>query len=116
MNAILLDVCQSNIKTKKIKKKLLEYQNHVSASMSKMAWLMRPPSKSSRLNLDSVKRIGPQKNDLMRGLKILTERMCVIKDAHRMYVTKNTQMGCSIILEDTHRTYVITPSAHISVL
>ena len=37
MNAILLDVCQSNIKTKKIKKKLLEYQNHVSASMSKMA-------------------------------------------------------------------------------
>ena len=36
MNAILIDVCQINIKTKKLKK-LLEYQNHVSASMSKMA-------------------------------------------------------------------------------
>ena len=67
--------CYKNEKCKKLSK----YQNHVIASMSKMAWLMRPPSKSSRLNLDSVKRIGPQKNDLMRGLKMLTERMCVIK-------------------------------------
>ena len=44
-----------NLSDKRMKKKLSKYQNHVIASMSKMAWLMRPPTKSSRLNLDSVK-------------------------------------------------------------
>ena len=70
--------------------------------MSKMAWLMRPPSKSSRLNLDSVKRIGPQKNDLMRaGVYILPQNWVFYKSLFggvEFFMVRNGNFGPNLVV------------------